>query len=43
LTDSLRVGFYSVLKRLFPLHNFIIANSRGGSKPSRASPSVSPP
>jgi hypothetical protein len=30
--DSLRVGFYSILKRLFPLHNLSIANLREENK-----------
>jgi hypothetical protein len=42
LVDSLRVGLGLVLKRLFPLHVSIIANTRKGCKPYRASPSVSP-
>jgi hypothetical protein len=32
LVDSLRVGFYLILKRLFPLHNLSIANLREKSK-----------
>jgi hypothetical protein len=42
LVDSLRAGLNSILERLFPLHNIIIANSSERSKPYRASPSVSP-
>lgn len=40
--NRLRVGLNSVLKRLFPLHDTIIANLEKGTKPYRASPSVSP-
>ena len=39
---SLRVGLNAILKGFLPLHDSSIANTEKGSKPYRASPSVSP-